>query len=571
MTTTVPVEGSDRYLNRELSWLSFAERVLALAGDPTLPLLERTRLLAIFADGLDEFFQVRVAGLKEQVAHGVDVAPPDGLPPRTQLAEIRQRVVDLYDRQSKIFTGDLAPGLAAEGIQLSNWHDLDDEAELYLQKQFREKLFPVLTPLAVDPAHPFPYISDLSLNLAVFVADPKDHRSHFARVKVPPILPRFVTGPLGRRFVPLEQVIGAHLGELFPGMEIMSFHAFRVTRNADLEIEEDAAEDLLRAIESELTRQRFGRVVRLEVEPAISAEALDLLQRELAIGEEDIYVLEGPLGLAGLTALDELDRPDLRMRPFNWLTGPRLAAVEGEEKDIFEVVRKGDLLVHHPYDSFTTSVESFISQAADDPNVLAIKQTLYRTSPDSAIIRALIRAATSGKQVVALVELKARGDEERNIGWARALEEAGVHVVYGVVGLKTHTKTALVVRREGDRIRYYSHVGTGNYNEKTARMYEDVGIFSAGQALGADMGDLFNSLTGYGHERKYRKLLVSPRALRRRILRKIQREARKEDGTIVMKMNSLVDERMIEALYEASQTHTPIDLIVRGICCLRPG
>ncbi|HEY5578828.1 MAG TPA: polyphosphate kinase 1, partial [Acidimicrobiia bacterium] len=467
---TSTVAGSEHYLNRELSWLSFAERVLALAADPDLPLLDRTRFLAIFSSGLDEFFQVRVAGLKEQVAHGVRVTPPDGLTPDAQLAAIRDRVIDLYARQSKIFHGDLVPALAAESVQFCDLDDMDREGRAFLDQQFREKLFPVLTPLAVDPAHPFPYISDLSLNLAVFVANPDGGRPRFARVKVPPILPRFVVGPLGRRFVPLEQVIGAHLDELFAGMEILSYFPFRVTRNADLEIEEDAAEDLLEAIESELTRRRFGRVVRLEVEPSISEEALHLLQRELGITEDDVYVQEGPLGLEGLGALEEFDRPDLRTPPFSWVTAPRLAPVNGQEADIFEVIRKGDLLVHHPYDSFTTSVERFISQAAADPDVLAIKQALYRTSPDSYIMGSLIAAATAGKQVVALVELKARGDEERNIGWARVLEEAGVHVVYGVVGLKTHTKTALVVRREGTDIRFYSHIGTGNYNENTARV-----------------------------------------------------------------------------------------------------
>lgn len=570
MTAAPPPEIS-RYFNRELSWLAFSERVLAMAEDPGLPLLERARFLAIFSEGLDEFFQVRVAGLKEQVAHGITATSSDGLTPRQQLAAIRERVLDSYGRMSKVFTGEIVPALADEGLRFSNWDDLDEEARAYVDEQFRELLFPVLTPLAVDPAHPFPYISDLSLNLAVFIADPKTGATRFARVKVPPILPRFLTGPRRQRFVPLEQVIAAHLEELFPGMDVLSHFPFRVTRNADFEIEEDAAEDLLSAMESELSRRRFGRLVRLEVEPAISQEALDLLTRELKLSEEDVYIAEGPLGLAGLSALEDVERPDLRSPPFVWVTPPNLAHVEGEEPDLFSTIRAGDVLVHHPYESFTNSVEAFISQAAQDPDVLAIKQTLYRTSPDSPIIRSLIEAAIAGKQVVALVELKARFEEERNITWARALEEAGVHVVYGVVGLKTHTKTALVVRREGDRLRRYAHIGTGNYNDRTARVYEDLGLFTARKSVGQDMTDLFNFLTGYSRQTKYRKLLVSPVTLRDRITRKIRREARKEDGYISMKMNSLVDTAMIEALYDASQTGTRVDLIVRGICCLRPG
>ncbi len=563
---------SVRYLNRELSWLDFNGRVLALAEDASVPLLERARFLAIWAGNLDEFFQVRVAGLAEQVAHGVRATTPDGRTPAEQLAGIRAVVEEHYRRGSKLFLDDLAPRLAEAGIAFSDYETLDDEDRAFLDRQFRERVFPVLTPLAVDPAHPFPYISNLSLNLAVIVRNTESDVTRFARVKVPPILPRFVVMPDGRRFVPLEQVIATHLEELFPGMEILEHHVFRVTRNADFEIEEDQAEDLLEAIESELNRRRFGRAVRLEVQPTISAEVLDLLMRELGLDEDDVYVVEGPLDMAGLGVLTEVDRPDLRYEPWSWVTQPRLAASGGEQPDLFAVIRDGDVLVHHPYDSFTTSVEAFIEAAAHDPDVLAIKQTLYRTSRNSPIMRALMEAAQQGKQVVALVELKARFDEERNIEWAQRLEDAGVHVVYGVVGLKTHSKTTLVVRREGDVVRRYAHIGTGNYNEATARIYEDLGLFTADPEVGADLTDLFNFLTGYSRQRTYRKLVVSPLGARRRLEELIEAEMRRPGGGhITMKMNSLVDQDMIDALYEASQAGVRIELIVRGICCLVPG
>ncbi len=567
-----PDDGVVRYLNRELSWLQFDERVLALAEDPGLPLLERAKFLAIFQSNLDEFFQVRVAGLKEQVAADVIGSNPDLMSPTEQLAAIADLVTDQSLRHSLVFRDELVPGLAEAGIRFSDWETLDDTDRGHLVEMFEERIFPVLTPLAVDPAHPFPYISNLSLNLAVLVRDRRTQESRFARIKVPPILPRFVVLPDGERFVPLEQVIAAHLDRLFPGLEVVEHHVFRVTRNADIEVEEDEADDLLRAIESELTRRRFGRVVRLEVEPDMTDEVLRLLIRELSITEEDVIVLPSPLDLSGLWALYDLDRPDLKQPAFNRVTDPRLRADPSEELDIFKVLREGDLLVQHPYDSFTTSTQALIEAAATDPDVLAIKMTLYRTSgPGSPIIRALLDAAEEGKQVVALVELKARFDEEANIEWARALEEAGVHVAYGVVGLKTHTKIALVVRSEPDGVRRYCHIGTGNYNDKTARIYEDLGLLTADPELGAELSDLFNVLTGYSRQEHYRKLIVAPMTFRRRMLELIAREAEADDGHIVAKMNSLVDAEIIDALYDASAAGARIELIVRGICCLRPG
>lgn len=562
------MEPHERYLNRELSWLDFNRRVLALAENEAIPLLERTKFVAIFNDNLDEFFQVRVAGLEEQVAAGVRVGPPDGLTPRETLEGIREKVIDMYERLSVLMRSDLTPRLEEIGIRVVLWGSLDQDDRAAMYEIFKEQLFPVLTPLAVDPAHPFPYISNLSLNLAVLVRDPETDASRFARVKVPDVLPRFVALPDGERFVPLEQVIGANLSDLFPGMEIVERHPFRVTRNADLEVEEDLADDLLEAIESELVRRRFGRVVRLEVERNISTGILDLLKRELEIDDPQVYRIKGLLGLGGLWALEGVDRPDHRYEPFTPTIPPRLSE---PDQSIFEVLKRGDVLVHHPYDSFMASTAEFIRQAARDPNVLAIKQTLYRISADSPIARSLMEAADEGKQVVVLVELKARFDEERNIEWARSLEEAGVHVVYGMVGLKTHTKVTLVIRNEGEMLARYAHIGTGNYNDRTARLYEDIGILTADPELGADLSDLFNVLTGYSRQKSYRKLVVAPVELRPRIMELIHREAAYDDGHIVMKMNSLVDAEVIDALYEASQAGTRIDLIVRGICCLRPG
>ena len=557
-----------RYFNRELSWLEFIRRVLALAKSEDVPLLERTKFVAIVSQILDEFFQVRVAGLEEQVAAGVRGTSMDGMSASEQLERIRDVVDDIYKEQSKLFRKKLTPLLDEAGVGIVLWDQLSSEDRDDLDQVFRERLFPVLTPLAVDPAHPFPYISNLSLNLAVIVRDPETGSTRFARVKVPPILPRFVPLSDGERFVPLEQVIGAHLDELFPGMEIVHRHPFRLTRNADFEVEEDEAQDVLVAILSELDRRRFGRTVRLEVERSIDPDVLTLLIRELQIDERQVYRISGLLGLGGLTAFDRLDMPEAKWEPFLSVIPPRLA---GSDVSLFDVISEGDLLVHHPYESFPASTAEFIRQAAADPDVLAIKQTFYRTSVESSIARSLIAAAESGKQVVALIELKARFDEALNIEWARAFEEAGVHVVYGLVGLKAHAKTSMVVREEDDRIVRYVHVGTGNYNENTARLYEDVGVFTKDAEIGADLADLFNRMTGYSRQKSYRTLVVAPVELRSRMLELIRREAEAEDGHIVAKMNALVDSEIIEALYAASQAGTRVDLIVRGICCLRPG
>jgi polyphosphate kinase len=546
--------------------------VLALAEDASLPLLERLKFVAIFANNLDEFFQVRVSGLQEQVEAGVVKRSPDGRTPAEQLEGIRERAQELSIRAADVFASELVPALEKERIRIVRSIEALDRADLaFLEQEFDERIFPVLTPLSVDPAHPFPYISNLSLNLAAMVRDPMTGVRRFARVKVPPLLPRFVPLPDGERFVPLENVIAAHLDRLFPGMELVGHHTFRLTRDADLEVEEDEAEDLLEAIQSVLRRRRRGaNPVRLEVDEAMSHEVLELLRRELDLEEEEVVVTPGLLDLSALWSLVALDRPELKHEPWVPVTQPRLADGEGAP-DLFEVLRAGDVLVHHPYDSFSSSVEAFVEQAARDPAVLAIKQTMYRTSTqESPIIRALIRAAELGKQVVALVELKARFDEEANITYARELEQAGVHVVHGVVGLKTHAKISLVVRREAAGVRRYAHVGTGNYNPVTARLYEDMGLLTADPEIGADLTDLFNLLTGYSRQREYRRLLVAPEYLRPEMLELIRDQAR-EGGRIVLKMNALVDPDMVDALYEASQAGAEIDLIVRGICCLRPG
>ena len=561
----------DTFINRELSWLEFNKRVFALTGREDFPLLEKAKFLAIWASNLDEFFQVRVAGLKEQVAHGLRSATPDDLTPGQQLAAIRADVDAQHQEVSKRFLSELAPALAREGIVFSDYSTLDSEDRDFLDEQFRELVFPVVTPLAVDPAHPFPYISNLSMNLAIFVRNPETRLTRFARVKIPPLLPRFVVLPDGERFVPLEQVIASHLDSLFPGMEILGHHVFRVTRNADFEVEEDEGADLLMSIESELTQRRFGRVVRLEVHPDMPDEMLDLLLREMGASEDDVYRVDGPLDLSGLWGVFNLDRPELKFPVFTGVTPPRLSADRGETVDFFEVIRQGDLMAHHPYDSFASTVEAFVTRASKDPDVLAIKMTLYRTNSDSQIMHALMEAAERGKQVVALVELKARFDEERNIEWAQRLEDVGVHVMYGVVGLKTHTKVALVMRREGDRIVRYAHIGTGNYNESTARNYEDVGVFTSDPDLGSDLSDLFNYLTGYSRRTRYRRLAVSPDGIRDRIVGLIEDESARPDGHISMKMNSLIDAGVIDALYKASQAGAKIELCVRGICGLVPG
>ena len=561
-----------RYLNRELSRLDYDERVLAMAEDPRLPVLERVRFLAIFSQNLDDFFQVRVAGLKEQVLAAVAVASPDGMSPLEQLKLIRSRVEGLVARQMSLFNGAIVPALAEAGITLVRGDEVTKRELSQLHTVFRQQIFPVLTPLAVDPGHPFPYISHLSLNLAVMVRDPQRHQQRFARVKVPPVLPRFIALVEGQRYVPLEDVIALHLQALFPGMEVVAHHPFRVTRDGDLDDVDSDAEDLLAAIQTELRRRRrHARVVRLEVDPGMSPEVLELLTRELELQPSDVYEAAGLLDLGSLHALSALDRPDLKEEPWTPTTQPRLRGLAAEVPDLFAVLRAGDVLAHHPYDSFATSVEAFIDHAASDPDVLAIKQTLYRTSgPASPIVRALIRAAERGKQVAALVELKARGDEQANIGWARALEEANVHVVYGLLGLKTHAKVTLVVRREGKHIQHYLHVGTGNYNPSTAHAYEDVSLLSADADLGADVTELFNLLTGYSRQHRYRKLMVAPSSLRAGITQLIEREG-KPGGRIVIKVNNLIDPQIIDALYAASQAGAQVDLIVRSMCSLRPG
>jgi polyphosphate kinase len=573
LTTADGAIAAERYRNRELSWLDFNERVLAIAEDERVPLLERAKFLAIFAQNLDEFFQVRVAGLKDQVAAGVATTSPDGRTAAQQLLDIRDRLDKLLPRMQAVFLDQVSPALAEAGIRLSSWADLDEDDEKFLVETFEERIFPVLTPLAVDPGHPFPYISNLSLNLAVMVRDPVEKLRRFARVKVPPLLPRFVVLPDGERYVPLEQVIAAHLDRLFPGMEIEQHHAFRVTRNADLTLEEEEADDLLAAVEIELRRRRFGRAVRLEIDAAVSDEVRELLQRELVLADDDVYEHVAPLDLAGLWAVHGLDRPDLKDPPYTRVTPARLSADDGERVDTFAALRRGDILVHHPYESFRTTVEEFVRQASTDPHVLAIKMTLYRTSGDSPIARSLIRAAERGKQVAVIVELKARFDESANIEWARALETAGVHVAYGLIGLKVHAKTLLIVREESDGLRRYCHIGTGNYNSRTARIYEDLGLLTCDPAIGNDLTQLFNELTGYGRNVDYRRLLVAPRMLRAGIVELIRGEvaAGPGRGRITMKMNSLVDTDLIDELYAASQAGVEIDLVVRGICCLTPG
>ena len=564
--------GPARFSNRELSWLDFGSRLLDLASDDSLPVLERVKFLAIFAEGLDEFFQVRVAGLKEQVDAGLRTRSADGSRPGETLAAVHDRVVELVERQGVVFTDHVTRALAAKGVRMSDWESLTGEDRAFLLDVFQRQIFPVLTPLSVDPGHPFPYISNLSLNLIVHVGDPATGEERVARVKVPPLLPRFVFLPDGERFVPLEQVIAAHLGTLFPEMSIGTHHMFRVTRNADLAIEEDEADDLLVAVELELRRRRFGRAVRLEVASGTSTAVAEMLLGELDLGQEDLYEERAPLGLGGLWSVYALDRPDLHEEVWTPMTPSPLADAGNQPADLFAVLRDRDVLVHHPYDSFATSVESFLAQAAADPDVLAIKQTLYRTSGDSSVVGSLIEAAESGKQVAAVVELKARCDEQNNILWARALEEAGVHVVYGLVGLKTHGKVALVVRREEDGIRRYCHIGTGNYNPRTARQYEDLGLLTADPVLGAEVGDLFNALTGYSRHARYERLVVAPAALRRRVMDLIDAEARAgAAGRIVIKVNGLTDPAVIDSLYRASSAGVPIDLVVRGVCCLRPG
>jgi polyphosphate kinase len=578
--TTVPerdpgpaLPARERFLNRESSWLAFDRRVLSLAADPTLPLLERVKFLAIFGSNLDEFFQVRVAGLREQRAAGVGASSPDERTPEEQLAGIRAEVQPLVREACDLLDKELRPALAAQGIRICDWQELQEGARAHLGQVFEREIFPVLTPLAVDPAHPFPHISNLSLNLAVLVLDPGTRNERFARVKVPALFPRLLPLPDGVHFVPIEQVVAAHLDALFPGMQILSHHAFRVTRDADIPIEESEAEDLLEALEVGLRwRHRASGAVRLEIGAEASESVTAILAEELELGPDDVYPNSGLLDLRSLTQLHALPRPDLKDPPFVPQTQRTLAPPGEEKPDLFARLRERPVLVHHPYDSFATSVQAFLESAAADPNVLAIKHTLYRTSgPENPIVRTLIRAAEAGKQVVTLVEVKARFDEQANIEWARMLEQAGVHVVYGLVGLKTHAKAALVIRREADGIRRYCHVGTGNYNPSTAKVYEDLGILSASPELCADLAELFNHLTGLSLQRHYRRILVAPGNLKASLLEMIRAEAAHPDGRIVFKVNHVSDPELIDALYEASGAGTQIDLVVRGICTLRPG
>ena len=577
---------ADRFLDREISWLQFNERVLQLAADEDVPLLERARFLAIFTSNLDEFFMVRVAGLKRRIATGIAVRSASGLEPREVLEQISVVAHDLTRVQARIFEDEVRPALAEEGITIVRWSDIEDAEQERLGDLFTEQIFPVLTPLAVDPAHPFPYISGLSLNLAVILINPKTGKEHFARVKVPPSLPRFmkvrragasVTSDLFEaRFMPLEDVIAAHLDQLFPGMEVHEHYTFRVTRNEDLEVEEDDNENLLTALERELTRRRFGPPVRLEVDEDMDDHVMDLLVRELGVTDEEVYRLPAPLDLRGLNDIADIDRSDLHYPPFVARTNAELAPTESAKaRSIIDKIRRQDVLLQHPYDSFSTSVQAFIEQAAADPKVLAIKQTLYRTSGDSPIVDALIDAAEAGKQVLAVVEIKARFDEQNNIEWARKLEHSGVHVVYGIVGLKTHCKLSLVVRQEAEGVRRYCHVGTGNYNPKTARLYEDFGLLTADPEVGEDLTKLFNQLSGVAPRSKFKRLLVAPRSIRDglvdRIEKQIARQGRSGDGYVAIKVNSIVDEQIIDALYRASQAGVEVDVWVRGICALRPG
>jgi polyphosphate kinase len=599
VNNTFNLKDSQYYFNRELSWLEFNYRVLHEALDERTPLLERLKFTAIFSSNLDEFFMVRVAGLKQQVAAGVSKLTPDGRTPSQQLIDIGARLRPLVKQQDHLFEYILKNLLIAQGIYLINYVDLDQEQRTYLHQYFDDYIFPVLTPLAVDPSHPFPYISNLSLNLAVVVREPNSTKEHFARVKVPQVLPRFVVFPKELRHqeneqtavwtgVPLEQVIAHNLEALFPGMIVQECHPFRLTRNADLLVEEDEADDLLLAIEQELRKRHVGKsAVRLEIHTSTPSNIRERLIKDLVLDEIDVYHIDGLLGLKDLFYFMSIPRSDLKEKPWSAVIPSPLqrikqvvnnnedSIIQQKGENIFSLIKNSDLLVHHPYDSFSASVEEFITQAAYDPNVLTIKITLYRTSGDSPIVKALIAAAENGKQVAALVELKARFDEENNILWARRLEQSGVHVVYGLAGLKTHTKVVLVVRQEDNKIRRYVHIGTGNYNYKTAKLYTDLGLLSCREELGADLTDLFNFLTGYSRQKSYRKLLVAPVTMRNRMIEMIYREAEHSknggSGRIVAKMNALVDSQMIRTLYEASQAGVRIDLIVRGICCLRPG
>lgn len=569
-----------RFLDRELSWLAFNQRVLELAEDENIPLLERVNFLAIFSSNLDEFFMVRVAGLKRRIMTGLAVPTNVGTAPLDALNAISERAHELQARHAAAFRDRVKPQLDDAGIHIETWADLDEEDRTRIDEIFSAQIFPVLMPLAVDPAHPFPYISGLSLNLSIRVRNPKTGKEEFARLKVPTVLPRFVQLPDDERgllrFIPLEDLVSNHLEELFPGMEILEHHEFRVTRNEDVEVEEDESENLIQSLERELLRRRFGPPIRLEITDDMDERTRELLVRELGITEQEVYRLPAPLDLGGLFEVFRIDRPELKYRKHVPTTSAALLPVEpNAEPDVFASIARGDILLHHPYESFTTSVQAFLEQAARDDHVLAIKQTLYRTSGDSPIVEALIAAADAGKAVLALVEIKARFDESANINWARQLEKAGVHVVYGMVGLKTHCKLALVVREEGGVLRHYSHIGTGNYNPKTSRIYEDLGLLTADDQVGKDLSRLFNELSGYAIEKKFKRLLVAPLHLRKGLLKRIRVETENAvagaPSGIRIKVNSIVDEAIIDALYRASQAGVPIDLWVRGICSVRPG
>ncbi|HWD63049.1 MAG TPA: RNA degradosome polyphosphate kinase [Humibacter sp.] len=576
-----PTLPADRYLDRELSWLAFNQRVLELAEDPLVPVLERTNFLAIFASNLDEFFMVRVAGLKRRILTGLAVQTNAGRAPIDELADISEMAHELQDRQALAYRDGVLTALADAGIRVATWDSLDAADREQMREIFSRQIFPVLMPLAVDPAHPFPYISGLSLNLAIRVRNSKTGKEQFARLKVPTMLPRFVRidqrESVGQmRFIMLEDLIANHLRDLFPGMEVLEHHVFRVTRNEDVEVDEDETENLIQALERELLRRRFGPPIRLEVSQDMDDITLGLLVRELDITEQEVYRLPAPLDLGGLFELSKIERPDLHYPNHVPTTAVQLMPREPNAKpDVFASISRGDILLHHPYESFATSVQAFLEQAARDPHVLAIKQTLYRTSGDSPIVEALIDAAERGKQVLALVEIKARFDEQANIDWARKLEKAGVHVVYGLVGLKTHCKLALVVREEDGVLKHYSHIGTGNYNPKTSRIYEDLGLLTNDDQVGKDLTRLFNELSGYAIEKKFKRLLVAPLHLRKGLIKAIENErtnaeAGKPSG-IRIKVNSIVDEAVIDALYRASRAGVPIDLWVRGMCGLKAG
>ncbi len=569
----------DRFSDRELSWLDFNQRVLEMAEDEQLPLLERVNFLAIFASNLDEFFMVRVAGLKRRIVTGLAVPTNVGVSPHDQYQRLVTRARELQERHAKCYSQSIRPALEAEGIEIASWDSLSDEERSDLTQRFYDDMFPVLMPLAVDTAHPFPYISGLSLNIAVRVFSPKSGTEEFARLKVPPILPRFVpvdTSSASARFLPLEDLIANNLDVLFPGMDVLGHHIFRVTRNEDVTIDEDETENLIQQLEKELSRRKFGPPIRLEIEADVDDSVLDLLIRELGISEQEVYLLEGELDLTGMFQISGLDRPELHFTKRVPVTAaPLLPNDSDESDDIFSAITRKDVLVHHPFESFATSVQALLEQAADDPNVLAIKQTLYRTSGDSPVVAALIRAAAQGKQVLALVEIKARFDETNNINWARKLERAGVHVVYGLVGLKTHCKLLMVVRREHGKLKNYCHIGTGNYHPKTSRLYEDFGLFTDNAEVGRDITSLFNELSGYAIPQNFKRLLVAPRFLRKGLLARINREIEHAEAgkraRVRIKVNSIVDERIIDELYRASRAGVEVEIWVRGICSVKAG